>query len=123
MLHIVNGDATVARLTPADLPGEILVWRDILVEGPVERDLEVDALAALGDTPRAFADVFREATQDARMRGHGLGDVQLAACLRALSAGERPLVTIDDERSAPAPMMTFTVTDEGRAVRAGLVAA
>ena len=47
MLHIVNGDATVARLTPAALPGDVLVWRDVLVEGPVERDRPVDVLATL----------------------------------------------------------------------------
>jgi hypothetical protein len=46
MLHIVNGDATRARLEPAALPGEVLVWRDILVEGPVDAALDVDALAA-----------------------------------------------------------------------------
>jgi hypothetical protein len=45
MLHILNGDATAARLAPAALPGEVLVWRDILVEGPVARELGVDALA------------------------------------------------------------------------------
>jgi hypothetical protein len=45
MLHIVNGDATVARLAPLALPGDTLVWRDILVEGPVAPDVAVDALA------------------------------------------------------------------------------
>jgi hypothetical protein len=47
LLHIVNGDATAARLAPAALPGEVLVWRDILVEGPVEPGLAIDALAAM----------------------------------------------------------------------------
>src|SRR6187431_2194245 len=45
MLHIVNGDATLTRLAPAALPGDVLVWRDILVEGPVEPAVEVDELA------------------------------------------------------------------------------
>jgi hypothetical protein len=45
MLHIVNGDATVARLGPAALPGDMLVWRDILIEGPVDAALGIDALA------------------------------------------------------------------------------
>jgi hypothetical protein len=41
MLHIVNGDATAARL-PSSLPGVVAVWRDILVEGPVDaRDIDV----------------------------------------------------------------------------------
>ena len=273
MLHIVNGDATLARLTPATLPGGVLVWRDILVEGPVEREADVDrlaihrapwlaqrlgidaqdyvasgraqadglaralahdelvlwfeqdlfcvanlcylagwlsrarprgrvslvfpatplgtmepsalarlfaarqpftdvaiteavawwvaytasdpttvvrattllgflevawrlhlarfpsthtglgtieaaALAALDATPRACADVFREATRDERMRGHGIGDLQVAAYLRALAEGGAPLVTMAGERS-DVSRMTVSITDEGRAVRAG----
>ena len=46
MLHVVNGDATATRLEPVALPGDVLVWRDILVEGPVADGLEIDALAA-----------------------------------------------------------------------------
>jgi len=46
MLHVVNGDETAARLAPVALPGEVLVWRDILIEGPVAADHDVDALAA-----------------------------------------------------------------------------
>jgi hypothetical protein len=45
MLHIVNGDATVEKLGPAALPGEVLVWRDLLVEGPVDAALDVEAFA------------------------------------------------------------------------------
>jgi hypothetical protein len=46
MLHIVNGDATATRLEPLALPGDVVVWRDILVEGPVAAGLSIDALAA-----------------------------------------------------------------------------
>ena len=35
MLHLVNGGATLKRLAPLALPGTLLVWNDILVEGPV----------------------------------------------------------------------------------------
>ena len=35
MLHVLNGDATAAVFAGASLTGERLVWRDILVEGPV----------------------------------------------------------------------------------------
>jgi hypothetical protein len=45
MLHVVNGDATAARLAPAALPGDVLVWRDILVEGPVEAETDIAVLA------------------------------------------------------------------------------
>ncbi|WP_460597350.1 DUF1835 domain-containing protein [Geomonas sp. Red276] len=35
-LHIVNGDAAADGLTKSGLPGEVLVWRDLLYEGPRE---------------------------------------------------------------------------------------
>jgi hypothetical protein len=35
MLHVLNGDATQAVFSRAGLPGAHMVWRDILVEGPV----------------------------------------------------------------------------------------
>jgi hypothetical protein len=35
MLHILNGDATATVFAEAGLPGDVLVWRDILVEGPL----------------------------------------------------------------------------------------
>lgn len=275
MLHIVNGDATVARLGPASLPGEILVWRDVLVEGPVEGALAVDAfaarrapwlarrlgiaeeryaetaraqadgltrasahdeivlwfeqdlfcvanlaylaawlrrtrdaarvslvfpdeplgttdspalaalfagrqpftddaiahaaawweayaspdprtfeakvhgplpfldvaaqlhrarfpatctglgvvetavLAALDDTPRPFGDVFRAATRDERMRGHGMSDLQLAAYVEALADGPAPLVTIEAAPDADVHASRIASTATGRSVRDG----
>ena len=35
MLHVLNGDATATVFAAAGLPGDVLVWRDILVEGPL----------------------------------------------------------------------------------------
>ena len=35
MLHLLNGDATAAVFSRAGLPGDVAVWRDILMEGPV----------------------------------------------------------------------------------------
>jgi hypothetical protein len=35
VLHVLNGDATATVFADAGLPGERLVWRDIVVEGPV----------------------------------------------------------------------------------------
>jgi hypothetical protein len=35
MLHVLNGDATATVFADAGLPGERLVWRDIVIEGPV----------------------------------------------------------------------------------------
>jgi hypothetical protein len=34
LLHITNGDSAGERLAKAGLPGEILVWRDVLYDGP-----------------------------------------------------------------------------------------
>lgn len=39
MLHIVNGDATLALLQQARVPGEFLVWRDALLDGPAPNGL------------------------------------------------------------------------------------
>jgi hypothetical protein len=38
MLHVLNGDATATVFAAAGLPGDVLVWRDILVEGPLTAD-------------------------------------------------------------------------------------
>ena len=34
MLHILNGDATANLFKETGLPGQVLVWREILAEGP-----------------------------------------------------------------------------------------
>ena len=46
MLHVLNGDATATVFAGAGLPGERLVWRDILVEGPVAADVSLAERAA-----------------------------------------------------------------------------
>ena len=51
MLHVLNGDETRTVFERAGLPGDVLVWRDILVEGPVT--VEGDAVPAL-DARLAF---------------------------------------------------------------------
>jgi len=49
MLHLLNGDSTRAIFARAGLGGDVLVWRDILVEGPVAvEDYVVPALDARG---------------------------------------------------------------------------
>lgn len=42
-LHILNGDASVPAFKVADLPGQVLVWREILASGPVVYSLPEDA--------------------------------------------------------------------------------
>ncbi len=51
MLHVLNGDETRRVFERAGLAGDVLVWRDILVEGPVTAD--ADAVPAL-DARAAF---------------------------------------------------------------------
>jgi hypothetical protein len=47
MLHVLNGDATASVFAAAGLPGDVLVWRDILVEGPLTAEWPTpDALGA-----------------------------------------------------------------------------
>src|SRR5262249_1467874 len=41
MLHLLNGDSTRTVFARAGLAGDVLVWRDILVEGPVTVDGDV----------------------------------------------------------------------------------
>ena len=35
MLHVVNGDSTLGLLKQAEMEGDFLVWKDMLMEGPV----------------------------------------------------------------------------------------
>jgi hypothetical protein len=43
MLHILNGAATQSTLEHADVPGRLVVWTDVLHEGPVPLDRDMDA--------------------------------------------------------------------------------
>jgi hypothetical protein len=70
-------------------------------------EIESAALEVLARGRRAFDDLFREVSAHPDVRGHGMGDLQLAACLRRLS----PLVT-----EGPGALQ---ITDRGRAVLAG----
>src|SRR5437763_10352226 len=44
MLHITNGDSAAGGIRQTGLPGEVLSWIDVLHEGPVPQDLELDQL-------------------------------------------------------------------------------
>jgi hypothetical protein len=47
MLHITNGDNTVALMREVGLRGVYLPWRDLLHEGPVPADLDLPELSKL----------------------------------------------------------------------------
>ncbi len=38
-LHILNGDATRPEFDRASIDGEVIVWREVMVEGPVTEDI------------------------------------------------------------------------------------
>jgi hypothetical protein len=39
ILHILNGDATLSSFEQTGLDGDIMVWREVLSEGPVEENI------------------------------------------------------------------------------------
>jgi len=41
-LHILNGDSTAGIFAGSGLPGDILVWREMLCEGPLHQDVGSD---------------------------------------------------------------------------------
>lgn len=41
-LHIVNGDSLTEQMQELNLPGEIIVWRELLCEGPTQKEINAD---------------------------------------------------------------------------------
>ena len=39
-LHIVNGDSLAQQMQELDLPGELIVWRELLCEGPTNKEID-----------------------------------------------------------------------------------
>ncbi|HSF03930.1 MAG TPA: hypothetical protein VLA62_13035 [Solirubrobacterales bacterium] len=70
-------------------------------------EVESAALDALSRGRRSFDELFREVGAQPRVRRHGMGDLQLAACLRRLT----PLVSTERDG--------LEITARGRAVVAG----
>jgi hypothetical protein len=77
-------------------------------------EVEAEVLAVLRDGPRRFPDLFREVTDRPHLRRHGMGDVQLAACVRALG----PLIEVG---GADVPTGVLGIAQPGREVADGLV--
>lgn len=38
-LHLVNGDSLTEKMLELDLPGEVVVWRELLCEGPTRQEI------------------------------------------------------------------------------------
>jgi hypothetical protein len=47
VLHITNGDSAGGLIQESDIGGDVLPWRDVLHEGPVPADLDLDDLSAI----------------------------------------------------------------------------
>jgi len=47
VLHITNGDSAGGLIQESDIGGDVLAWRDVLHEGPVPPDLDLDELSAV----------------------------------------------------------------------------
>ncbi|WP_300437542.1 DUF1835 domain-containing protein [Christiangramia sp.] len=39
-LHIVNGDSLAEQMQELDLPGELIIWRELLCEGPTSKEID-----------------------------------------------------------------------------------
>ena len=39
VLHIVNGDSLAEQMQELNLPGELIIWRELLCEGPTQQDI------------------------------------------------------------------------------------
>jgi hypothetical protein len=75
MLHLTNGDAAASPLRRAGLPGHVIVWADVLHEGPVPRGddvaayREVRARYLAGNGHGSYDDILRRfAEWDAALR-------------------------------------------------------
>jgi hypothetical protein len=81
ILHVTNGDAVVPELAAAMeiAPADVLVWREILHDGPVPAGvgsdelarIRADHLAARGNGAATTLEMFRE--RDARLAAHPTG--------------------------------------------------
>ena len=42
ILHILNGDSTFINFQQSGIEGDVAIWREIMAEGPVQYDIELD---------------------------------------------------------------------------------
>jgi len=116
-LHVTNGDGAASGLTRSGLPGDILSWRDILHDGPVPCDDDLQSFRATRAeflATRGWAsvsDVVADlAARDTRLNDAGVSDevvlwfepdlfdqlqlMQVLGRLGSRAASHRPRVTI-----------------------------
>jgi hypothetical protein len=61
-LHILNGDASLPAFKVADLPGQVLVWREILASGPAVYSMPQESFWQL--RKHYITDTFRVSEED-----------------------------------------------------------
>jgi hypothetical protein len=44
MMHVINGDAMAEEFAGAGLPGEVVVWREAAIDGPLAADMSTPAI-------------------------------------------------------------------------------
>ena len=91
VLHVTNGDSAVMGLRAADVPGDILAWRDILHEGPVPAGLDAAELRAVRARFLAAQGWESEAEARAEMEAR---DARLA---RAVADGEELVLWFESD--------------------------
>jgi len=79
MLHVTNGDAAVEAIRSTGVDGEVLVWRDVLHEGPVPA---VAAPAELRQIRASFLARCGWTTREEALVDLGRRDVRLEKALR-----------------------------------------
>ena len=80
MLHVTNGDAAAEAIRSTGVDGDVLVWRDVLHEGPVPAEVDVRELREIraGFLARCGWSTRAEALEDLTRR-----DERLASALDA----------------------------------------
>jgi hypothetical protein len=82
-------------------------------------EIEEAALHEMDGRGRPFPAVFSAVTAREPLRRHGMGDLQLAAALRALAGSEPPLVTIEGGALATSRHWHVQLAPAGRAALQG----
>jgi hypothetical protein len=85
MLHVVNGDATLALLRQSGVEGDFLVWKDMLMEGPIPSDggpIDLKARAAFlhakyGADPKKYQAAMQALFAALAKAAKGKGEVVL----------------------------------------------
>lgn len=77
-LHVLNGDASLAAFSAAKLPGQVLVWREVLSEGPTfynlkEKDFWQKRQDFITSEYGAPADKYKQKVLDEVQKLQGIG--------------------------------------------------